>query len=157
METKKSTLKKFFVWDKYYPYTYSIIFLILALIYYYFIERKLDLFKFWWERLITFSTTIITVISIFIGFIGVWITLVFQDKENANIKMIKANNKYDLLLNYFKKPITFWLTLIVFSMLISMWLSLSPYFIIVYISFFVLLLLLNYRIIYFLFKILRDK
>lgn len=157
MEAKKSTLKKFFAWDKYYPYTYSIIFLILALIYYYFFEGDLDLFKFWWERLITFSTTIITVISIFIGFIGVWITLVFQDKENTNIKMIKANNKYDLLLNYFKKPITFWLILIVFSMLISMWLSLSPYFIIVYISFFVLLLLLNYRIIYFLFKILRDK
>ncbi len=157
MKQKMWLFKKFFVWDRFYPYTYSILFFISSLIYYYFVESHLDFFKFWWDRLITFSTTVITVISIFIWFIGVWMTLIFQGKENSNIKMIKANNKYDLLLSYFKEPILLGLILIALSMLISMWLALFPFMVIFYISFFALLLLLNYRIIYFLFRILKDN
>lgn len=142
--------------EKLYPYVFSSSLCLLWIFFYYFIENKyVDIFHFNWD-ISPISNTIITIISIFVWFLWVWMTLVLENWENENIKIIKANNKYKLLLSYFKEPIIIWMIIIAFSIFLSLWITLNKTFTIIYVSSIILILSLNYRVIKFLFKIFNE-
>lgn len=151
--TKK--IKKVLLNELSFPYTLSIC-VVLIFIISYFLNKE---YGFIWivekEYIISLSNTFITIVSIFISFILVWLTLIYQS-DSENIKMIKQNWLYGRLIDFFKAPLIFSLSLIFLSIFLSLWIWCN---IVVYI-FYVLLLNLvfftSYRIFKYLFKILKD-
>lgn len=143
---------KFFTNDRYQPYTFAIIAGIVIFFIEYFLGFKLPKS----ENITSLANIFITVISIFVWFLGVGLTLIYQSQENSNIKMLKANKRYNLLISYFKQAIIWAFISIIFWIFVSLGIIINWQVFISLLTLNALVLFLNYRIIHFLFKILED-
>ena len=138
-----------------FPYSLSIIITIMFIVIY-FLNKK---YPFIWivkkEYIISLSNTFITISSIFISFILVWLTLIYQS-NSENIKMIKENGLYGRLINFFKAPLISSLSLILLSIFLSLGIWCNIFVYILYILLLNLVFFSSYRIFKYLFKILKD-
>ena len=147
--------KKNLINEMNFPYSLSIIITIMFIVIY-FLNKK---YPFIWivkkEYIISLSNTFITISSIFISFILVWLTLIYQS-NSENIKMIKENGLYGRLINFFKAPLISSLSLILLSIFLSLGIWCNIFVYILYILLLNLVFFSSYRIFKYLFKILKD-
>lgn len=139
--------------DRYQPYTLSIVLLLGIYFWMYYFGWKLpDTAK-----ITNLANILITVISIFMGFLWVGLTLVYQSQDNQNIKMLKANvGFYPLLLAYFKHSLFVSVIAIVTSVLFALGINITLYTFLFFIFIHILVLAMNYRVTHFLFKIISE-
>ena len=139
--------------DRYQPYTLSIL-LLLGI---YFWMSCFD-----WKipdtvKITNLANILITVISIFMGFLWVGLTLVYQSQDNKNIKILKANTGfYPLLLSYFKHSLIVSVIAIVTSVLFALGATINLYSFHFFMFIHILVLAMNYRVTHFLFKIISE-
>lgn len=139
--------------DRYQPYTLSIL---LSLGIYF------GMCYFSWSlpdtvKITNLANILITVISIFMGFLWVGLTLVYQSQDNKNIKILKANaGFYPLLLSYFKHSLLVSIIAIVTSVLFALGTNITLYSFLFFIFIHILVLAMNYRVTHFLFKIISE-
>lgn len=138
--------------DKYCPYIVTIwlIFIIISIFYYFDIKLPID------ADIKSLANIVITITSIFMSFLWVWLTLLHQSKDNKNVEMLKKNNKYNLFLWYFRQSLFVSIITIVYSIFISLWIEINIYTFLWLLTSILLVIMLNYRIIYFLFKVLEE-
>jgi hypothetical protein len=137
--------------EKYGPYFWSLSLffgIISSWLYYGFLPNSSNI-----EQL---ANIMITIISIFMSFLWVWLTLLHQSNWNTNVEMLKKNNKYNLFLSYFKQSLLFSFLTIIYSIFISLGICINVYTFWLLLSLLWLIITLNYRIIYFLFKVLEN-
>ena len=138
--------------DKYTPYSYTITFITIVFTLMIFLEITVPEDK----NIEDLANIVITITSIFMSFLWVGLTLLHQGKDNKNVEMLIVNNKYNLFLWYFKQSLLFSIFTIVYSIFVSLWIEINIYTFIILLFFIILVIMLNYRIIYFLFKVLEE-
>lgn len=144
---------KFLTNDRFTPFTYTAI--IVGIILY--ISYRCD-----WaipekSKIINLANILITAVSIFVGFLGVWLTLIYQSQNNDSIRMLKANPWfYELLIKYFKHSLLISIFAICLSAFIALDIYITKQIFFLFIGVHILVVLLNYRIINFLFRIIED-
>lgn len=145
-------IKKLFLNEKFYVFTYSFILCITLFV--------LSL-KFWLINdtnwVVNFSNLIWTVVSIFLSFIGVWLTIILQSKNNEAIKMLKASGMYRDLICYFKEAIMWSFIVLLISIYLVLWHTVNEPIIWFYTSTFITSIIMNFRIIRFIFKIIEHE
>lgn len=139
--------------DRYQPYSLSILAsMLLSMLMWYNGWSLPDT-----KNLSSLANILITVISIFMWFLWVWLTLVYQSQDNANIKMLKANPWfYQLLLSYFKHSLFVSVIAIITSVIFALGVCINVYTFIFFIFIHILVLSMNYRVTTFLFKIISE-
>lgn len=138
--------------DRYCPYTVSVLLTIIITLFFCFFNVKLPIDT----DIKSLANIVITITSIFMSFLWVWLTLLHQSKDNKNVEMLKKNNKYNLFLWYFKQSLFVSIITIIYSIFISLWIQINVYTFILLLTLIFLVIMLNYRIIYFLFKVLEE-
>lgn len=138
--------------DRYCPYTVSALLTIIITLIFCFFNVKLPIDA----DIKSLANIVITITSIFMSFLWVWLTLLHQSKDNKNVEMLKKNNKYNLFLWYFKQSLFVSIITIIYSIFISLWIQINVYTFILLLTLIFLVIMLNYRIIYFLFKVLEE-
>lgn len=142
----------FLLKEKYYPYSLWLIFIILT----FWTLRKIGIERIEVVVIQDLANIIITITAIFVSFLWVWLTLLHQNEDNKNLNMLRQNGKYNLLLSYFKHALLISIFTIVYSIFISLWFYINIYTFSVFLLSTFLMIILNYRVIYFLFKVLED-
>lgn len=138
--------------DRYQPYIFVVSFIIVFIGIIYFLNPTLPPA----QNITSLANIFITVVAIFVWFLGVGLTLVYQGQQNENIQMLRANNKYGLLISYFKHAIIWSMLAVCVWIFVSLWFVINWWILLILISINVLVLSLNYRIIHFLFKVLEN-
>ena len=138
--------------DRFQPYTFTVI--LISIIFWLGKLYNLELPPI--QNIVSLANIFITVISIFVWFLWVALTLIYQNQQSSNLLMLKANNKYILLISYFKQAIIWSLISICFWVFVSLGICINWEIFLGLITLNLLVTLLNYRIIHFLFKILEN-
>lgn len=143
---------RLFINDRFQPYTFTVI--IITVIFSLWIIYDIPLPPA--INIVALANIFITVVSIFVWFLWVALTLIYQNQQGSNLQMLKANNKYILLISYFKQAIIWSLISICFWVFVSLGICINWAIFLSLITINLLVTLLNYRIIHFLFKILES-
>lgn len=150
----KNLSKKIF-WERNFPYTFPIIWIILFIVLYQLNKKEWFIGGVDKTSISNLANTFITIVSIFISFVLVGLTLIYQT-PSENIKMIKKNGLYNRLIGFFKTPLWVSLILIGLSILLSLGIWLNFYFYTIYMFFLFLMFFSGFRIFKYLFKILKE-